>query len=974
MVESISFTKTVTGKILDETGDGLPGVSVMIKSSKKGIVTNANGAFTLDLKEGDVIVVSYVGYKSKEITYTGQNDLTIKMDLDTTSLADVVVTGYGVQRKSDLLGSVGSIKSEALKELPVTSVEQALQGRMPGVQVQQSSGQPGAGISIRVRGVTSIAGGNEPLFVIDGIPQFNSDNRGLNGLSLFNSNDIESIEVLKDAASTAIYGSRGANGVVMITTKSGKPGKQSLTYETSFSQQTVRKTLNVMTGDEWLGYVKEWYANSARALTPEILNASNANTDWQKQIFRSALQQNHNLSFSGGTEKSQYYVSANYTNQEGIVLGSDFKRGGIRFNMNSKLSENKSLRTYMTASQAVQNGFSPSNGTNTRNFGKSGIGSVLLATPTVAPRNVDGSWGNARPFSFNGVDVENPLAFAVDALDRNTVNRVQAGMDFNIKIAKNLSNTTRFGADYLNSRGDVYLPRTLLQITSGLGAGQLNLFNQLSLLGEDYLEYKKDISSKLFFEGIAGVSFQTVENETVRLAGSGYLSDDVKNYTFSAAATVAKPFTDNIKNVIASAFGRIRLNYNDRFLASASLRQDGASVFSKNKKYAIFPSVAAAWRISQEDFLKNSKTISNLKLRASWGQSGNQAIQPYQSLSLGNVVNTAQGAGSGLAVGLAPTLPNDNLTWETTAQTNIGLDLGFLSERFHASFDYYVKTTSDLLAIIQLPPSSGYSTIIDNVGKVENKGFEFEIGGDVVNTKNFRFTIDANISRNNNVVLETKDNRDLFSGGANDASQTTSVIRVGQPLSSFWGPKFSGFNEQGVQTWVDQNGDKIIDGNDFVPIGSPYPDFIYGVNTTLKYKNLSFTMAFQGISGNRINNVNLYALTTPTVEFNRLANIKEFYPKPANGIVLYRSDLFVEDGSYLRMRNIRLDYKLPLAVNKFIKNASVYISGQNLLTVTKYSGFDPEINFFSGNDIKQGVDLGSYPAAKAITIGASVGF
>lgn len=847
--------------------------------------------------------------------------------------------------------------------MPVTSVESAMQGRMTGVQVQQSSGQPGAGVSIRVRGVTSIAGGNEPLFVIDGVPQFNNDNRALNGLSSFNSSDIESIEVLKDASATAIYGSRGANGVVQITTKSGKAGQNRITYDASFTNQTIQKKMNVMDGTQYLDFTKRYYTNSNLAIPAEVTNATNANTNWQDQVVRSALQQSHTLSFSGGTEKTQYYVSGNYLTQPGIILATNFFRGSLRFNLNTQLNSRVSLRTYMTVARTQSNGFSASDNSPTRYMGKNGVGAMVLASPTVAPYNADGTYGNPRPFSFSGIDVENPLAFTKESLDRNTVTRFQGGMDFSLKLIEGLTNTTRVGIDYFTARADLYFPIVLAQLSSGVGIGQLTTTNSINVVGEDFLEYKKKVG-KVDLEGVVGASIQATQVDYIQLLGSKYINDDLKNYNFSAAGSVSKPVTDIIKNNLVSAFGRLRLNYNDRYLFSASIRRDGASVFSKNHKYGVFPSVGLAWRASEEPWLKPFSTLSNLKVRGSWGQSGNPAIQPYQSLLVGNIINTAQGAGSGLVVGLSPTLPNDNLTWETTTQTNVGLDAGILNDRFRASFDYYVKNTTSLLATVQLAPSTGYNTIIDNVGEVQNKGFELELGADLLNTNDLRWMIDANLSINKNKVVATKNNLPISSGN--------SRITPGDPLSAFYGPKTKGVDAKGELAFEDVNNDGVIDGRDNQYLGSPYPTSIIGLTNSIRYKRLNFTMTWSSVQGNAIDNQLLFTLAEPTPAFNRIANIYDYYPNPKAGIVHRRSELFIQDGSYVRLRNIRLDYRLPLGKQNVIKSANVYVSGQNLITFTSYKGFDPEVNAFSGNSLQQGVDNGVYPGVKSVTLGLSV--
>jgi len=987
---------TVSGTITNaETGLPVANASVRLKGKKTGTATNSNGEFSLQLDNlSGTLVFSSVGYEEQEFKIEGKKMLTITLKPATQKLDDVVVVGYGSQKKTDLTGSVSSLRGDKLKEYPVVSVEQAMQGRMAGVQVQQTSGQPGAGISIRIRGVSSIAGGNEPLYVIDGLPQFNDDVRGANGLATINPSDIEAIEVLKDASSTAIYGSRGANGVVMITTKSGKIGQPRITFESSGGSQKIRRKLELMNAAEYVDFAKRYYTNSGLALPADLVSYTpTANTDWQDEVFRTAGQTNNNLNISGGTEKSRYFISTGFLKQQGIVKNSDYGRGSMRINLDSKVSENFSIISHLMFSRTMQNGFSPSVGDNTRNFGKSGIGSVMRALATVPVRNADGTYTDATPFTFNGIDAENPVAIVNEVLDRNTTTRVQGGVDFKVTLAKGLTNTTRVSADFYNIRRDLYFPKILPRLGNNIGSAELGQYDKFSILAEDFLEYKRNLSKNTSMELIGGVSVQKERLNTNDLAASGFGNDALKNYNFSSANTVSKPLTDIVENAIASAFLRARINVKDKYLFAASIRRDGASVFAENNKYGVFPSLSAAWRISKEEFMQSVAAISNLKLRASWGQAGNPAIKPYQSLLLGRAVNTGQGAGTGLAVGLAPTFPNPNLKWETTSQTNIGLDAGILNERFRLSFDYYVKTTSDLLALVQLPPSAGVGSgigsgpgqIIDNVGEVQNKGFELTLGSTIINKGDFSFSLDINLSQNKNKVTKTKDNKDIPTiAGGNDASGSNSIIRAGQPLSAFLGPKYLGLDANGIAIHENLNGDKDGSGNDIINaldnqiLGSPYPDLYYGFNPVFKYKKVMLSMVWAGVSGSLINNAGLFDLTDPTIanQYNKLKVANEFYPKPSQtaGNRHYKSSRFMEDGSFFRLRNIRLDYSFTLKPKSAIKALNVYISGQNLITFTKYSGYDPEVNSLNGNDRRQGVDLGAYPTSKVINAGFSVTF
>jgi TonB-linked SusC/RagA family outer membrane protein len=707
--------KKITGKVLSSKGP-LVGVTVQVKGSQNSTSTAEDGSFSINVSDNGktTLVFSSIGFENKEMEVMPGVPVDITLQEAAKDLDDVVVVGYGSQRKTDLTGSVTSLRGEKLKEMPVVSIEQSIQGRMAGVQVQQTSGQPGAGISLRVRGVSSIAGGNEPLYVIDGLPQFNDDVRGANGLATINPSDIESIEVLKDASATAIYGSRGANGVVMITTKSGRAGQSRITFESSVGVQQLRKKLDLMNSQEYVDFSKRYFTNSSLGVPADLASFTpTVSTDWQDETFHKARLLNNSLSASGGNEKTRYYVSGGFIDQQGIVINTGYKRASLRVNLDSKLSERFTLQSRLFVSRGTQDGFSPSVGDNTRNFGKSGVGSILRAISTVSVKNADGTYTDVTPFSFNGIDAENPVAVAKEVLDRNTTTRIQGGADLKATIIKGLTNTARISGDFYHIRRDLYFPKILPRLGQGAGVAELGEYDKTAILAEDFLEYRLDLNSLTYLEMIGGVSFQRERLNSVDLAATGFANDDLKSYNFSSANTVSKPVTDIIENTIASAFFRARFNLKNKYLFAASIRRDGASVFAENNKYGVFPSVSAAWRVIEEDFVKSMRWISNLKLRASWGQAGNPAIKPYQSLLLGRTVNTGQGAGTGLSVGLAPTFPNPNLKWETTAQTNIGLDAGIFNERVRLTFDYYVKTTSYLqewVRVLDLVPAR-YSTM-----------------------------------------------------------------------------------------------------------------------------------------------------------------------------------------------------------------------------------------------------------------------
>ncbi len=980
----VTQSKKVTGIVTSSLGESIPGVSIIVKGTTIGITTDMDGNYSLNVPiNAATLVFSFIGMETQEVTIGSKTVVNVLLEQSSIGLEEVIAVGYGSVKKSDLTGAVVSVKGEKLQELPITTIEQGLQGRVAGVQIIQGSGQPGAGISIRIRGVGSFAGGTEPLYVIDGVPQINDDVRDMNGLSDLDPADIESLEILKDASSTAIYGSRGANGVILITTKSGGTGVTKITYHGYLATQQVRKRMDLMTGDEFRTYATEYYTNSSNedrdvldGYINEIATGPKDNTDWQDELFRTALQQNHNLSISGGTQRDKYYISLGYLGQEGVVKTTNFERLSLRTNLSNEIGGKAIIHTKLVVSRSVQNGFVPSDGTNTRNEAKSGVGAILRSVPVVNAYKENGEFGDVIPYTFSNNLSMNPLAFT-QATDRKIKTNMQGSMILNIELFEGLKHETRVSGRYYLNRMDSYWPRTMAQL--GSQVAQLRSTEGLAVTLDDYLMYDKQLTDKFRVNAMAGVSVESKTSKYIGVKGTGFPTDDFLTNAMQAATTQDVSQTNVVESKLFSLFGRLNLNYDEKYLLTFSVRRDGASVFSENNKYAVFPSAAFAWRIANEGFLKDNPTISNLKLRLSWGKSGNQAIKAYQSLFVGKIVNTGQGAGAGLAVGAAPNLPNENLTWETSSQFNIGLDAGFFDERLRLNLDLYKKKTTDLLATVLLPMSSGFKNILDNIGELENKGIEIALGTDILKDGDWRLTVDATFSKNINKVLKTKNDMDILSGGLNDASRTTTIVRVGEPLFSLYAIKFLGFNNEGHPEYFNKNGDKnaegndIIDDDDAVIVGNPQPDFLYSLNPTVWYKNFSLAASFQGVSGILINNVGLHALTTLAPTTNKLSNIRDYYPVINDQVNVRRSSRTMEDASYFRLKNIRFNYKVPVT-SKYIKNMDIYASATNLLTFTKYSGFDPEVNSFNGNDLRQGVDYMSYPSAKTFTLGIKVGF
>ncbi|MCG6189704.1 TonB-dependent receptor [Maribellus maritimus] len=962
--------KTISGKVTDSSGLPLPGVSVIIKGTTQGAVTNADGEYSLvNVPENTILQFSFVGMKTQEVPVGSQTTINISMVEEAIGLEEVVAIGYGTMKKSDLTGAVSSVKSEELNSFPTNNLSQALQGRSTGIHVQQNSGAPGSAIQIRIRGTNSIQGSNEPLWIIDGFP---------GDQSLLNSSDIESIEILKDASATAIYGSRGANGVILVTTKRGREGKTKIDYQGGFSIQTIRKKMDLMNAKEYAQFYNIFWENTkgAEYFSQNEIDNFGESTDWQDIVFRAAPVHNHSLTVSGGNNKTQFSVGTSYLDQGGIIETNDYRRIVLRSNVNHEISDKFNI-SFNTILSRIDN--NPVNDSRI-------LLAALSAAPTVDPYDEDGDYTDLNTiYAFSPDNLYNPEADFNEVSNLQVTNRVMANVSLlykpidglSIKISGNVSNT-----DY---RSDSY---TGVDYPTSSGGASISSNRSLHLNSDNIVTYNKNINEVHNISVTGALTYEKSTSKSLGASGSGFLSDATETYNIGSASTIGTPWSSYSDWALLSYLGRLNYSYKNKYLATVSFRADGSSRYSEGNKWGFFPSGAIAWRITEENFMKNLGTISDAKIRVGYGETGSTAISPYYTLDM-----LSSGKAlfeNGLYTYFAPgtRLPGD-LKWETTSQIDFGLDISFIDNRFRITSDYYIKNTRDLLNTVQLPASLGYRTTVKNIGEMRNRGFEFQLDANILN-REFKWDMSANISFNRNEIVKLYEGQDIPGSIFNVivANNNINLLREGESISAFYGYKWKGFDENGHYTYQDITGDGEVTDEDRTFIGDPNPDFIYGLNSNMSWKNFDLNLFIQGSYGNDIfalgmvnQNYKWYIGYNMQKEvlYNHWSpeNVNARYPVIDEIFSTEMADNFMYNGSYIRLKNIELSYNLPLkkyGIN-WLTKGQVYISAQNLLTITDYPWWDPEVNSYGGgNSINQGIDYYSYPTAKSFTVGVKLSF
>lgn len=986
-----TINSTLHGVVLDEkTKEPVIGATVQIKGTTHGVVTDVDGKFYF--QTGQILpytlIISNLSYKTKEVIAETDN-ISITIAEDAKQLNEFVVVGYGTQKKSDLTGSVASVSKSIIEQTPVSSFDRLLQGSVSGVQVIQASGQPGAAVSIRIRGGNSITGGNEPLYVIDGFPVYNDNNDvnagvtsgpSINALASLNPSDIESIDVLKDASATAIYGSRGANGVVIITTKKGKKGQNNVSYETYYGQQELIQRIDVLTSSrDWAQLKNDALiaAGKPAFYTQAQIAALEGGTDWQAAAFKKAPIQNHQLTFSGGDDKTRYAISANYFKQDGILRGSDFDRYSLRLNLDRTISEKFKVGTNLTASR-----------TSANEANSSVVSTLLLLPPTVSIYDANGNYTLQSPFE---VALGNPIATLNQEINKTTTFRLLGSFSAEYTILENLVAKVLVGGDIINNKQNRYIPSSLFEGYTTSGSASVGSKFVSTWLNENTLSYTKAIEEHSF-NVLAGYTQQSYQNESVIANARGFVSDLLTYNNISSGSLNVLPASSASAWTLQSFLGRINYNFDRKYYLTLTARADGSSRFGKNNKWGYFPSAALAWNLSNESFLEKWTFVNNLKLRLSAGITGNQEIGQFQSLA--TLSNNAYLFGEQLAVGFAPSrIANPNLSWEKTTQIDFGFDLGLFNDRISLTFDAYRKETSALLLTVPVPYTTGYTTSLQNYGTVENQGFELAL-----NTQNtrgkFQWTSNILFSINRNKILSLGD-------GVQYLISDPNIAQVGQPLGAFFGFQSAGLlqtgqdvekipvidpatTKPGDRLYTDINGDgKITQADDRTIIGYAQPKFLAGLTNNFEYKGFDLSIFFYASYGNQIFNQNRQQLELLSGQQNAASSALDRWTptNPSNTVQRAKEDpapvttsRYVEDASYLRLRTLTFGYTFPKGKLKTIKNLRLYVLANNPLTITKYTGYDPDVSRNEQSTLQQGIDYGSYPIAKSYQFGLNIGF
>ncbi|QCX02418.1 TonB-dependent receptor [Aggregatimonas sangjinii] len=974
--------KTITGTVVSsEDGLEIPGVNVVEKGTNNGTSTDFDGNYSITVSGDDaVLVFSYIGYVSQEQSVSGTNQINVSLAEDVSALEEVVVVGYGTTKKSDITGSVSSVKAEELAAFPVLSAEQALQGRAAGVAVQSNNGgEPGAPISISIRGNTSIGSSSAALVVVDGFV----------GGALPQPTDIESIEILKDASATAIYGSRGANGVIMVTTKKGKKGRMLVEINSSYSSQNTTERIELLNANQFAAY--------RQAINPAYIQGT-AQTDWQDLIYRTGNISNHQLSFSGGSENINYYVSGNYFNQKGVVINSGFERFSFLSNVDVQATKRLKLGFNAYANRGNKDGIQSQAGS-----GGSGGGDVISTAYRFAPDTPIQNENGVNTTNPVGDQFDNPFAIATESIDETKTDEYRANFYADYELLKGLNFKTTFGYSTDNQTRGRFQPSTLIgQASTQGGIASVASVKGTNIISENYLTYTTEIG-KGNLTALAGYSYQKDRTERYSAGAQGFLSNSLSYFALNAGSDIQTPTSSLTEREIVSLFGRLNYEYDDRYLLTFTARRDGASNFARNNKYSFFPSGAIGWRISNEGFLKDNETLSNLKLRASYGVTGNPSITPYQSLA--NFQPIYANVGDQTVGAVVPDLiENPDLKWESSYQANIGMDLGFLNDRIALTLDYYSIDTEDLiLRNSGLPEYAGLlSNPFQNVGEINNTGFEVTLNTKNVVKENFSWSTDLNWSTNTVEVVKLIEGADIFldSSPGSFLQDETHILREGEPVGVFWGYEYRGVNQgtpepgtagysetgAGDELFTDLNGDGVITGDDRKIIGDPNPDWIAGLNNNLRYKNFDMNIFFQASVGGDIFSYTFLELAsgesnaTPAV-LNAWTPSNTNTDVPSAGVREKRiTDRFVYDGSYVRLKNLSLGYNLPIdIVDKIgMQGIRISLSGQNLLTFTDFPGTDPEAQYRStgsqDSNVNRGFDYGSYPNIRSYTLSVNLKF
>ena len=1002
LLSTAAEAQTLKGVIFDPKGEPVIGAALLVRGTGTGTVTDLDGKFSLQVASTpSVVEVSAVGFRKEEIEIfeVSDEELEIQLSEDNNGLNEVVVVGYGTQKKSDLVGSVSTINVDKLKNNKTASFDGALAGSSAGLQATPTSGQPGGGISIRIRGGSSVQGGNEPLYVIDGFPIYNNSlsagavsGAASNLLANINPSDIESINILKDASATSIYGSRGANGVVIITTRRGHKGEKSnITYEGTVSWQSLRKKIDVLDAKEFASLrndaLYDTYPDLGKYqyLSQEEIDALGSGTDWQDEAFRTALLHSHQLSAVGGTEKVNYAISLGFFDQDGIIRNTDFKRFSARVNIDAQLTKRFAL------------GLSLTGGRSTSNVAPSGIvNALILMPPTATIYNEDGSYTLKNPFENI---FSNPIASLNEQTNKARDYKALGTVFGEWEIVKDLKLKLLFGVDAANRKEYNYVPSTIYEGASVGGKASIGSADSYSWLNENTLSYDLQKGKKHHFNFLAGFTQQEKKTEQFSSGSSDYVSDDFLFNNLSSGSNISTPSSNAQTSALISWLGRVSYDLKQRYYVTASLRADGSSRFGKDNKWGVFPSAGVSWIVSKERFFNDiKKSFSTLKFRTSYGVTGNQEIGNYQSLS--TLSDVTYLFGDKVVIGYAPDrISNDELSWETTKQFDLGLDFGFFDDRLNLSADYYLKKTTDLLLDVEIPWSSGFSSSLQNYGSVQNHGFEFTISSKNIVRENFVWETNGNISFNRNKVTSLGGTSDQYISGS---LYYYLLTKVGEPLGNFYGAVADGILQAGEEEtkgvfssaatpkpgdrlYKDINGDgKFTSGEDREIIGNAQPKFIFGLTNSFSFHGWDASFLIQGSIGGDIMNYNAEILDLYNGQQNASAdaaarwtesNPSTSTPRAKIDPAPVFSDLYVEDGSFVRLKNLTIGYSLPKNVTDrlSLSGIRIYATGNNIATITNYSGFDPEVTT-TDNTVSAGVDSGVYPVARSFGFGAIVNF